>query len=240
MKSVYHATQVWAEQRSLSVVAFDETPSTNDEAKNEASDLAEEPRLYLAGHQTKGRGRGKNQWLDTGAGESLLSSWSFHLEKPPQSITGPRIGDALYRSVETTWPTLDWSVKAPNDLYLGANKIGGLLVETVSQGSFHRLIIGLGLNILNHPRTIANATHFVAPGSEQAITEDEWYRFLDALLGQFKQALADITHPHLSREIRTSLLKALNAFPGKKDAFVDVGPNGDLITQTKTIPWTQQ
>ena len=71
MNSVFQASQDWAEQRQISYTAYDETTSTNDEAKREAADLETEPWLYIASHQTQGRGRGKNTWLDTGAGESL-------------------------------------------------------------------------------------------------------------------------------------------------------------------------
>src|SRR5580698_4834267 len=123
MKSVFDTTELWAKQRNLMTQTFEEIGSTNDEAKNEASDLDEEAKLYLTAHQTHGRGRGKNTWLDTGAGENLLSSWSFHLDQPPQSITGPRIGEALFRAVHSAWPTLPWSLKAPNDLYLKEHKM---------------------------------------------------------------------------------------------------------------------
>jgi BirA family biotin operon repressor/biotin-[acetyl-CoA-carboxylase] ligase len=236
MKSVYQATEQWAQQRNLIVQAFDEIGSTNDEAKAEASDLDENPKLYLAAHQTHGRGRGKNTWLDTGAGENLLSSWSFHLDQPPQSITGPRIGDALYRASETIWPTLPWSLKAPNDLYLADHKLAGLLVETVSQGASHRLIIGLGMNVLNHPRAILNATHFANAG----VSDSEWYQFLDVLYGQFKTALEDIVLPHLKIETRSHLLKALNAFPLKKESFIEVTAAGDLVTKNGTVSWMTQ
>jgi BirA family biotin operon repressor/biotin-[acetyl-CoA-carboxylase] ligase len=240
VKSIFEATQSWAAQRDLAMSAYHEIGSTNDEAKLGASDLGDEPKLYLAGHQTKGRGRGTNSWLDTGAGESLLSSWSFHLPSAPQAITGPRIGDALYRSAEAVWPTFDLSLKAPNDLYLGNRKIAGLLIETVSQGSFHRLIIGLGMNMLNHPRAIAHATHFISQSVDHGLGEDEWYQFLDVLLGQFKIALHDVMLPALSTEVRTSLLKALNAWPLKQESFINLSPQGDLVTKSGTIPWTSQ
>src|SRR5262249_53191285 len=154
--------------------------------------------------------------------ESLLSSWSFHLPQPPQAITGPRVGDALYRAVCAVWPAFAWSLKAPNDLYLGKSKIAGLLVETISQGSFHRLIIGLRMNILNHPRAISNATHFSSPQGEMTISEGEWYQFLDVWFHQLKIALDDVVLSHLKSEVRTDLLKALNAFPLKKEPFIDV------------------
>lgn len=236
MKSVFQTTELWAQQRNLDLQSYDEIGSTNDEAKNEASDLEEEPKLYLADHQTGGRGRGKNTWLDTGAGESLLASFSFHLDQPPQSITGPRIGEALIRAVHSVWPTLPWSLKAPNDLYLGDHKMAGLLVETVSQGASHRLIIGLGMNVLNHPRAIPTATHFAKSG----VTDSEWYQFLDVLFGQFKSSLEDIVLPHLKNETRSHLLTALNAFPLKKEPYLEVTPVGDLVTRSGTISWMSQ
>jgi BirA family transcriptional regulator, biotin operon repressor / biotin---[acetyl-CoA-carboxylase] ligase len=238
MKSVYQTTELWAKQRQLNVEAFDEIGSTNNEAKSEAADLDDQPKLYLAAHQTNGRGRGKNTWLDTGAGENLLSSWSFQLPQPPQSITGPRIGEALYRAAHSVWPTFPWSLKPPNDLYLNDQKVAGLLVETVSQGSSHRLIIGLGMNVLNHPRAITNATHFKT--SSNSLNESEWYQFLDVLLNQFKSSLAEIVLPHLNNEIRSNLLTALNAFPFKKEPYLDVTSNGDLVTKSGTVSWMVQ
>lgn len=235
MKSVYQTTELWAKQRQLNLESFDEIRSTNDQAKQDAFSIDEKPRLYLAAHQTHGRGRGDHHWLDTGAGESLLSSWSFHLSQPPQSITGPRIGEALYRAVHSVWPTLEWSLKAPNDLYLKDNKAAGLLVETVSQGASYRLIIGLGMNVLNHPRAIANATHFTTSSGD--VNDTEWYQFLDVLFGQFKSALEEIVLPHLKNEIRSNLLKALNAFPLKKEPFLDVTSSGDLVTTSSSISW---
>jgi BirA family transcriptional regulator, biotin operon repressor / biotin---[acetyl-CoA-carboxylase] ligase len=239
LKSVFEVTRAWAEQRNLAVAAFDEIGSTNDEAKQEAFELETAPKLYVAAHQTQGRGRGKNTWLDTGSGDNLLSSWSFHLAQPPQAITGPRVGEALHRAASSVWPALEWSVKAPNDLYLNEHKVAGLLVETISQGSFHRIVLGLGMNVLNHPRTIANATHFAetALAGEGGVGEDEWYQFLDVLLGQFRLAMLDVQLPTLTREVRTALLKALNAFPGKKEEFLDVEPSGDLVLKSGKMLW---
>lgn len=114
--------------------------------------------------------------------------------------------------------------------------MAGLLVETVSQGSNHRLVIGLGMNVLNHPRAIANATHF-APSQ---VNESEWYQFLDVLFGQFNAALSEVILPHLKTESRGHLLKALNAFPLKSEPYLDVTPLGDLVTKTKTISWMVQ
>ena len=101
---------------------------TQINAMRENDDLV----LFLAAHQTNGRGRGANHWLDTGAGESLLSTWSLSVSSPPQAITGPRIGLALFAAATHAWPSLKFGLKAPNDLYLDGQKVAGLLVETVT------------------------------------------------------------------------------------------------------------
>lgn len=240
LKSVFDATKSWASQRQIEFESFEEIGSTNDEAKQNAFIDQDPLKLYLAAHQTKGRGRGNNTWLDTGSGDNLLSSWSFALEHAPQAIAGPRFGEALYRSSVAIWPALEWSIKAPNDLYLGSQKMAGLLIESVSKGEAHRIIVGLGMNILNHPRSIPTATHFSAQAAGETIGEDEWYQFLDVLLGQFRSGLDDIQLPHLTREVRDNLLKALNAFPSKKETYLDVQSNGDLVTKSGKIPWMNQ
>ena len=132
IQSISETTQNWAGQREIAVIYNAETGSTNDNCKARALDEAEDLVIELADHQTKGRGRGINTWLDTGAGESLLGTWSLRMQGAPQAITGPRIGLAIYNAAAATWPSLAWSLKAPNDLILSGKKCGGVLVETVS------------------------------------------------------------------------------------------------------------
>lgn len=240
VKSIFESTQSWAGQRQLVNSTFTEVGSTNEIAKKEAFTNRGDAVLYLAAHQTQGRGRSQNHWLDTGAGESLLSSWSFDLPSPAQAITAPRIGYALYQAVAGCWPGLEWSLKAPNDLYLKDKKLGGLLIETVSQGGLHRLIIGMGLNILNHPRALDTATHLLADsGLGEGLEDDRWYQFLDVLYKNLRSSLIDVVQSHISDDMRAGLLTALNACPVKAQAYKDVSSDGDLTTVSgTTIPWT--
>src|SRR4051812_2919439 len=90
MTSVAETTQNWADQRELPATFTQQTGSTNDDAKKKALSENEDLVLYVTAHQTSGRGRGKNVWLDTGNGEGLLSTWSIHVPSAPQSITAPR------------------------------------------------------------------------------------------------------------------------------------------------------
>lgn len=237
MQSIAELTNSWAEQRQIQVELDSQTRSTNDNAKTNAASEGFDFVLYLTDHQTHGRGRGGNTWLDTGAGESLLGTWSFALKVPPQAITAPRIGLAVYNAAKDVWPSLSWSLKAPNDIYLGGKKVGGLLIESIGQGSNHRLIVGLGLNVHNHPRAIAEATH-ISEASGSTVEEGEWFRFLDSLRGEFNDALADIVHPTLSADACKDLATALNANSARKFDVTSVSPQGDLIHKGGTVRWT--
>ena len=237
LQSITDTTLNWAGQREIKVVFAPETESTNDDAKDSALNENENLVIYLTSHQTKGRGRNVNHWLDTGAGESLLSTWSMTVPSPPQAITAPRVGLAVLHAVAKTWPSLNWSLKAPNDLFLNGKKCGGLLVETVSDGAQHRLLIGLGFNILNHPRKFNDATH-LSPALTQPLEEGEWFQFLDELNDEFEGALVDIQQPELTETACKQLMQALNANPAAAMAITKVTPRGDLVHKGGTVPWT--
>lgn len=237
LPSAYKATITWARQRQVQLEAKSETGSTNDDAKKNAHEEIFALVLYLTEHQTQGRGRGSHSWLDTGAGENFLSTWSLALHSSPQAITGPRIGLALYQAAKSTWPGLNWSLKAPNDLFLNGKKVAGLLVETVSEGQRFRLLVGLGLNVTNHPRTFKDATHLTEAGL--TVDESEWFRFLDALKAEISGALHDVTQAHLTSAVCQELTGALNANPQRSFEVKSVSPNGDLVHAAGVVRWME-
>ncbi len=238
MQSIVEITSKWSSERGLSTRFDPETGSTNDNAKHAASRESAPLVLYITGHQTKGRGRNANHWLDTGAGESLLSTWSMAVTSAPQAITAPRFGLAVFNTVTSVWPSLAWSLKAPNDLILDGKKCGGLLVETISDGNTHRLLIGFGFNIHNHPRKFGDATH-LSSALDQTLTEGEWFQFLDLLRDEFKKAADECMQPHLSATACKELAQALNAHPGRKFAVQKITPQGDLIHEGGTVSWLE-
>ena len=236
MSSVSETTQNWADQRQIPIVFTLQTGSTNDDAKKAALGESSDFVFYITAHQTSGRGRGKNVWLDTGNGEGLLSTWSLFVDSPPQAITAPRIGLALFRAANAAWPSLEWSLKAPNDLHLNGHKVGGLLVESVSGGSNHRLLIGLGMNILNHPRRFNEAEHLSKP-LHAAPSEGEWFQFLDELRSEFTNAVPEILVANLTDSACSDLADALNANSSRAFTVQTVTPQGDLIHNQGKVRW---
>lgn len=236
-----HITSQWAEGNHLYVSYSKEMESTNSLAKEEAfaENLMEESLcLYVTDHQTAGRGRGKNSWLDARPGSSLLTSWSFLLGIKPQPTTSCLIGLAIYRACSTTWPFLPWNLKAPNDIYLGEKKVAGILLENVAQGDEVRLIIGLGLNVTASPDEVETSTSLVEslPTGAPLLGQD-FMAFLDRLLFELTDAVSH-AEESLSPTDQLSLLTALNQHPLLKEKYTGMEADGSLWVNDKKINWT--
>jgi len=233
-------TQKWAESHKLPTFYERVLGSTNDWAKKEAFSqpvLEESLVLYLTDHQTAGRGRGVNTWQDASPGSSLLCSWSFAVDSTPQPTTTCLVGLGLYRACAATWPFLSWSLKAPNDLYLGSKKIAGILCETIQQGEDYRLIVGIGMNVTESPREHENSVSILGslPRGVPLLGED-WIGFLERFLLEIAEIAGRSEAPLTSTEQR-SLLHILNLNPNLTEAYTGVGEDGSLMFGRNRIEW---
>lgn len=234
-------TSQWAESNHLYVSYKTQQDSTNSLAKKEAFEeslLEESLCLYVTDHQTAGRGRGKNTWLDAHHGSALLSSWSFLLGIKPQPTTSCLVGLAVYRACSTTWPFLPWNLKAPNDIYIGDKKVAGILLESLVQGSDVRLIIGLGFNVTASPEEVETATSLIESLPQGApLLGQDYMAFLDRLLFELTDAVSHCDEA-LSPTDQLSLLTALNQHPLLKEKYTGMEADGSLLIGDKKINWT--
>lgn len=119
--------------------------STNAEAARRAR--AGEPAglVVWADQQTAGRGRQGRRWLT--AGQSLAFSLLRRPRVPPQEAARWSLlaGLAVVGGLEAPVPEL-W-LKWPNDVQLGARKVGGVLCE-LEAGA---IVVGIGLNLRPPP-----------------------------------------------------------------------------------------
>ena len=235
-------TSQWAQASHLGVWYKESCPSTNDAAKEEAfSEVASQQsiRVYLTDEQTQGRGRGKNEWDSPKKGTALLSSWSFQVAQSPQPVLSALVGFSIYRALSSTWPALPWSLKAPNDIYLGELKVGGILLENIQEGSKNRLIVGFGLNVLAYPEDLEEAgslATFFPQGL--SLTGDDWTQFLDRLLLEMTLAVASDTTEGLSDSTRLALMFALNKSPILSEPITNVEADGSLVRGDQKTPWS--
>jgi BirA family biotin operon repressor/biotin-[acetyl-CoA-carboxylase] ligase len=129
-----------------------EVDSTNDLALARANQPGfQSPLLIGADSQTAGRGRGSNRWW--GASGALMFSIVSDMSQlgltqaawPRFSlVTGLAISETLASFVSSMAVGLKW----PNDVWLGRQKVCGILIEQSEQFP-ERLVIGVGLNVNN-------------------------------------------------------------------------------------------
>lgn len=127
-----------------------ELPSTNTQAIELAADSdIETPFLIGATEQTAGRGRGGNRWWASGG--TLMFSVLLDMQTLglPQ-VEWPRfsLGTALSvaETIEAFLPNVAVGLKWPNDVWIGARKTCGILIEQ-SDRAPGRLVVGIGLNV---------------------------------------------------------------------------------------------
>jgi BirA family biotin operon repressor/biotin-[acetyl-CoA-carboxylase] ligase len=120
--------------------------STMDEAHRLAQAGAEAGTLVLADAQDGGRGRGGRTW----ASEPEAGIWMTLIERPSDQraldVLALRTGLALAESLQ---PFCDGRItlKWPNDLYIGAGKLAGILIEARWRESLPEWVaIGVGVN----------------------------------------------------------------------------------------------
>ncbi len=116
--------------------------STNDVAKEWASDGAADGSVVCAEEQSAGRGRRGSAWVCP-VGEGLTFS-QILCPTMPRALW-PRLaliaGLAVAKVLESQGIAAE--VKWPNDVLVGGKKIAGILVESVGDA----VIVGVGLNV---------------------------------------------------------------------------------------------
>ena len=132
------------------VIYLPQCHSTNTEMQTFLKkNILEEGTVVMADFQIKGRGQLNGRWISQ-KGKNILMSvllnptfLSLHQQYYLTIIQGLAITDALGHFISN-----DVKIKWPNDIYVGANKIAGILIEaSVSKKSIDHAIIGVGINI---------------------------------------------------------------------------------------------
>jgi len=130
---------------------FQEVETTMDTAKNLAREGAPHLSCVVAEHQTKGRGRLNREWISSKGGlwftlilKPLLPPPLVYIYNFAASLSLSRVLNQLF--------DVNVSVKWPNDLLLGKEKLAGMLSEMETRGDMVRfLVIGIGINVNNDP-----------------------------------------------------------------------------------------
>lgn len=130
------------------VVYFEETDSTNNQAKRLAEAGAVHGTLVAAEQQSAGKGRRGRSWSSP-PGTGIFMSLVLKPELKPECASMLTLVAALSvaKAVEKV-TGLKPMIKWPNDLVVNRKKVTGILTEmSAKPGKIHYIVIGIGINV---------------------------------------------------------------------------------------------
>ena len=177
------------------LAAFDSIGSTNAEAMSRAREGERGPLWFVTSEQTAGRGRRHRAWIAPRG--NLASSILEVLDVSPAVAAtlgfaaGLALESALRKlSVEASLRSagsddLNFSLKWPNDVLAGKQKLAGILLEAEAiAGDRLAVVVGIGTNVVAAPQgTPTPATSLAALGVQIGAEElfaalsDGWAEF---------------------------------------------------------------
>lgn len=149
----------------IPVIEHDSVASTNDEALALSRRGESGPLWVIASRQTAGRGRSGRSWQSPPG--NLHASLLLPIGAPPASlpqlalVAGVGLFDAV-AAVAGEAPLAELRLKWPNDILVGAAKLGGILVESSRGHASATAAIGIGLNVTAAPAVAGRAVTSLA------------------------------------------------------------------------------
>ncbi len=218
--------------------------STNAEALALARAGERGPLWITAAAQTAGRGRRGSTWVSKPGNlyaTLLLTEPSLPAQAPQLSfVAALALHDAVAQCAPALGPAL--TVKWPNDLLLGAEKLAGILIEG-ENAPVLTVVIGIGVNCAHHPddtpfpaTDLAAAGALVAPDQMIAALAEAMQRRLTQWAGG--EGFAAIRADWLKRaaglgqeiHVRLSQRELSGLFQGLDDAGRLLVRQGGVIT----------
>ena len=132
----------------FTVEVLPEIDSSNSELMRRCRAGQSDPTLLVAERQTAGRGRLGRQWHSP-PGSSLTFSLGLVLNPADWGGLSLAVGTSLADSLAQATGA-DLRIKWPNDVWLGGDKLAGVLVETAGAGlgtPGRYVVVGVGLNV---------------------------------------------------------------------------------------------
>lgn len=164
-----------------------EVTSTNDLARDAGERGAPERSLFVADHQTRGRGRMERVWLEKPGG-SLLFSILFRRHLSQTFLLTMVCSVAACEGIEQV-AGVGVEIKWPNDLMVRGRKVAGVLAEAVWLPENPFAVVGMGINVNFDPAEVAGipdtATSLLREAGRDVSRQDllhELLRRLDVLM----------------------------------------------------------
>ncbi len=224
------------------ILFYENLPSTNIFASQQLkNNELREGTIIQTNYQLAGRGQAGNTWESEDGKNLLISIILF-----PEMINP---ADQFLISMSVSLGICDFlkgyipvcSIKWPNDIYVGNDKIAGILIENTIMGDhIENTVAGIGLNI-NQEKFLSDAPN---PVSLKMLTGLNFdlniciHQLASAIDCRYKQLLAEEFTS--IRNDYTSLLYRLNEWSDYNDSagkftgrIISVSENGKLLIEKK-------
>lgn len=168
---------------------YQETSSTNNELLNAAKQgRSIHKRVAIAHQQTQGRGRQGRTW-EHNLGECLMFSVGWTFSQSQQELGALPLVVALACQRVLVRHHCPVQIKWSNDLMLGLDKLGGILVESVRVNGQTHAIIGIGINFIL-PKNVEHAASLQTAQCKSTVSQilDDILSELNGILPQFEQS----------------------------------------------------
>lgn len=216
---------------------YPETTSSNDELMNMAKQgRSIHKRVALAYQQSKGRGRQGRVGTPLGRVPDVQRGLDFAQSQQELGALSLLVALACQRVlVRHHCPV---KIKWSNDLMLGLDKLGGILVESVRLNGQTHVIMGIGINFVL-PKNVENAAslHTAQCKSTAAQILDDILHELNLMLPEFETAgfapfRAEYEAVHRDHNQEVVLLQ--NGAVLHEGKVVGIAPNGALQLQNES------
>jgi BirA family biotin operon repressor/biotin-[acetyl-CoA-carboxylase] ligase len=207
------------------VVALESVASTMDAAHALAADGAAAGTLVIAEEQTAGRGRAGRVWTSR-PGDGL---WMTLVERPRGAdgldVLSLRVGLHLAPVLER-WTDGPVRLKWPNDLYVGARKLAGVLIEARWRGAHPDWVaIGIGINV-HTPQGLLDAAGLDGATAETVLSE------VVPAVRAAAFARGPLAAPELAEFARRDLAIGQRASLPADGLVRGISPAGELLLET--------
>lgn len=163
-----------------------EHPSSNTYLMAQAKRLPESihRKAVFVHRQTQGRGRQGKRW-ESRVGECLMLSAGWYFRCPQTALGGLALVSALACCRALQQAGVAAQIKWPNDLVVGGEKLGGILIETVAGQGHTAAVVGIGINFVQ-PKAV-DAAASVQNQAQQADAREVAAHLLAGLADAFER-----------------------------------------------------
>ena len=214
---------------------LDECGSTNDLIRDLGERGAPTGTWISARRQTAGRGRLGRSWVSE-PGNLFLSYLVRPREKSVTSWIPLVAGLAAFDAILSLRPLPNLRLKWPNDLWIGDQKLGGILCEGVSSAQGVFVGVGIGINGSTSPELVDRRT--ASLGMQPAEVDLLRARLVEQLNERFHLLIGDspdLEHVRLDYLDRSLFTLESQVFWGNQLEFSGVccglGASGELLVR---------